>query len=92
MKTYLRKGKSLEHGVMSEEKKCEKQPCDTKVREGGGEDASGTGAEIPLHSLEIMVKQVVPLQPVESYGAADTYAAAHGGPHASAGACALKQT
>jgi len=38
-----------------------------------------------------MVWQVVPLQPMESDGRADTYFAAHEGSHATAGQYALKE-
>ncbi|KAK4810792.1 hypothetical protein QYF61_008764 [Mycteria americana] len=38
-----------------------------------------------------MVRQVVPLQPMEVYGGADIHPAARGGPHAGAGGYALKE-
>ena len=50
---------------------CERNnPADTKVsEEGGGGDASGGGAEIPLQPVgKTMVRQVVPLQPREVHG------------------------
>jgi len=53
---------------------CERNSsADTKVSgEGGGGDASGTGAEIPLQPMEkSTVRQVVPLQPMEVNGGAD---------------------
>jgi len=52
---------------------CERNsPADTKVsEEGGGEGAPGAGEEIPLQPVEkTMVKQVVPLQPMEDHSAA----------------------
>ncbi|GAB0207835.1 adenomatous polyposis coli protein-like [Grus japonensis] len=62
----------LERGVRI----CERNnSADTKVSEEGGEGgAPGTGAEIPLQSVvKTMVKQVVPLQPMEVNGGADIY-------------------
>jgi len=38
-----------------------------------------------------MGKQVIDLQPVEDYAGADIHPAAHGGPHATARGCALKE-
>lgn len=39
-------------------KKCEKQPCNTNVREGEGEGASGTRAEISLQPMvEIQLEE-----------------------------------
>ncbi|GAB0209312.1 AN1-type zinc finger protein 5-like [Grus japonensis] len=48
---------------------------DTKVsEEGGGEGNPGTRAEIPLQSVEkTMVRQAVPLQPMEVNGGADIH-------------------
>ena len=39
-----------------------------------------------------MVKQVVPLQPMEVNGGADIHPVARGGPRARAGECTLKET
>jgi len=49
--------------------------CSRKSRhQGGGGGAPGTGAEIPLQPMEkTMVRQVVPLQPMEAHGGADTH-------------------
>ena len=49
--------------------------ADTKVsEEGGGGGAPGAGAEIPLQPMvKTMVKQAVPLQPMEVHGGADIY-------------------
>jgi len=50
--------------------------ADTKViEEGGGGGASGgTGAEIPLQPMEkTMVRQAVPLQPMEVHGGTDIH-------------------
>ncbi|GAB0195124.1 hypothetical protein GRJ2_001977700 [Grus japonensis] len=52
---------------------CERNnSADTKgSAEGGGGDAPGTGAEIPLQPMEkTMVRQAVPLQPMEDDGGA----------------------
>ena len=38
-----------------------------------------------------MVRQIVPLQPMEVHGGADMHPAAHGGPHARAGARAQRR-
>jgi len=50
-------------------------PADTKVsEEGGGEGAPGTRAEIPLQPMmKTMVRQVVPLKPMEVHGGADPH-------------------
>ncbi|GAB0204871.1 hypothetical protein GRJ2_002952700 [Grus japonensis] len=49
-------------------------------------------AEIPLQPVEkTMVRQAVPLQPMEDDGGAEIPPAAHGGPHARAGGYALKE-
>ncbi|KAK4810494.1 hypothetical protein QYF61_004274, partial [Mycteria americana] len=55
------------------------------VKKEGKEVHLGAGAEIPLQPVEkTMVKQIVPLQPMEVYGGADIHSAAHGGPHTGA--------
>ena len=54
---------------------CERNnPADTKVsEEGGGGDALGAGAEIPLQPMvKTLVRQVVPL-PMEVHGRADIH-------------------
>lgn len=61
-------------------------------QEGGGGGAPVDRAEDLLQSLEdIIVKPVVSLQPLENHGETDTYPAAHGGLHATASGCALKE-
>ncbi|KAM6188280.1 uncharacterized protein WM294_016059 isoform 1-T3 [Sarcoramphus papa] len=67
--------------------------ADTKVSEKGGEGgAPDTGTEIPLQPMvKTIVRQAVPLQPMEVNGGADIHPAAHGGPHDGAGGCALKE-
>ena len=55
---------------------CERNnSADTKVsEEGRGGGASGTGAEIPLQPVvKTMVRQAVPLQPMEVHGGADIH-------------------
>ena len=55
---------------------CERNnSADTKVSEGGGGGgAPGARAEIPLQPLvKTMVRQAVPLQPMEVHGGADTH-------------------
>ncbi|KAK4813813.1 hypothetical protein QYF61_026417 [Mycteria americana] len=54
---------------------CERNnPADTKVSEGGGRGAPSTGAEIPLQAvMKPMVRQAVPLQPMEVHDGADTH-------------------
>ena len=55
---------------------CErKDSADTKVsEEGGGGGAPGTRAEIPLQPVvKTMVRQAVPLQPMEVNGGADIH-------------------
>ena len=49
--------------------------ADTKFsEEGEGGGAPGTGAEIPLQPmLKTMVRQAVPLQPMEVHGGADIH-------------------
>ena len=57
-------------------RRCErKNSADTKVsEEGGGGGAPGSGAEIPLQPLgKTMVRQAVPLQPMEVHGGADIH-------------------
>ena len=57
-------------------RRCERNnSADTKVsEEGGGGGAPGAGAEIPLQPLvKTMVRQAVPLQPMEVLGGADIY-------------------
>ena len=51
---------------------CEKNNhADTKVSEGAG---GGAGAEIPLQPMvKTMVRQAVPLQPMDVHGGADTH-------------------
>ena len=55
---------------------CERNnSADTKVREeGGGGGAPGTGGEIPLQPVvKVMVRQAVPLQPMDVHGGADIH-------------------
>ena len=55
---------------------CERNdPADPKVsEEGGGGDAPGAKAEIPLQPVgKTMVRQAVSLQPREVHGGADIY-------------------
>ena len=62
----------LERGVRI----CERSNfADTKVsEEGGGGGAPGAGAEIPLQPMmRTMVRQAVPLQPMEVHGEADIH-------------------
>ena len=62
----------LERGVRT----CERNsPADPQVSaEGGGGDAPGTGAEIPLQPVgKTMVRQAVLLQPMEVHGGADIH-------------------
>ncbi|GAB0192075.1 acid sphingomyelinase-like phosphodiesterase 3b [Grus japonensis] len=75
--TELRRGRKPlqlqpERGVRIHERN---NSADTKVSEGGGgEGAPGAGAEIPLQPVEMtMVRQAVPLQPMEDDGGADIY-------------------
>ncbi|GAB0177027.1 hypothetical protein GRJ2_000167900 [Grus japonensis] len=71
--TELRRGrKTAQHQEQLQPerggRRCEKNnSADTKVsEEGGGGDAPGAGAEIPLQPVEkTMVRQAVPLQPME---------------------------
>ncbi|GAB0175634.1 hypothetical protein GRJ2_000028600 [Grus japonensis] len=91
--TELRRGKK---GLLWQQqsrrgvRRCERNnSADTKVsEEGGAGGAPGAGAEIPLQPLEkTMVRQAVPLQPMEDDGGAEIPPAAHGGPHTRAGGC-----
>ena len=55
---------------------CERNSsADTKVsEEGEGGGAPGAGAEIPLQPMvKTMVRQAVPLQPMEVHGGADIH-------------------
>ena len=57
-------------------RRCERNnSADTKVsEEGGGGGAPGAGAEIPLQPVvKTMVRQAVPLQPMEVNGGADIH-------------------
>ncbi|KAM9590862.1 uncharacterized protein ACIBXB_005912 [Morphnus guianensis] len=87
---YLRRGKKLlrngsrRRGVRI----CERNnPADAKVsEEGGGGDAPGARAEIPLHPMvKTMVRQAVPLQLMEVHGGADIHLQPMEDPHAGAG-------
>ena len=72
----------LERGV----RRCERNNSeDTKVsEEGGGGGAPGTGAEIPLQPVvKTMVRQAVPLQPMEVHGGADIHLQPVEDPHRS---------
>ncbi|GAB0207045.1 epimerase family protein SDR39U1 [Grus japonensis] len=94
--TYLRKGKNCcaTAAGREEQEKCERNNhADTKVsEEGGGGGGPGARAEIPLQPMvKTIVRQVVPLQPMEVHSGADIHPAAHGGPHKGAGVCALKE-
>jgi len=49
-----------------------KNSADTKISEEAG--APGTGAELPLQTMEkTMVRQAVPLQPMEAHSGADIH-------------------
>jgi len=54
---------------------CERNnSADTKVSQEGGGGAPGIRAEIPLQPVEqTMVRQAVPLQPMEVHGGADLH-------------------
>lgn len=66
-------------------------PAYTKVREKGwGASAPGARAEILLQPVDIMMKQVIPLQSMEDDGGANMYTAACGF-HTAVGECALKE-
>ena len=57
-------------------RRCEKNnSADTKIsEEGGGGGAPGARAEIPLQPMvKTMVRQAVPLQPMEVNGGADIH-------------------
>jgi len=57
-------------------RRCERNSsADMEISEEGGEGgAPGTGAEIPLQPVEkAMVRQAVPLQPMEVHGGASIY-------------------
>ena len=74
--TYLRRGEKTCTTATSagERSENERNNCaDTKVsEEGEGGGAPGTGAEIPLQPVvKTMVRQAVPLQPMEVHGGAD---------------------
>ena len=78
--TYLRRGGKNLHNTSSSQKRgvriCERNsPAATKVsEEGGGGGAPGARAEIPLQPLvKTMVRQAVPLQPMEVNGGADIH-------------------
>ncbi|GAB0209503.1 AN1-type zinc finger protein 5-like [Grus japonensis] len=82
--TYLRRRKKTPNKKNHQEQLqpergvriCERNNyVDTKVsEEGGGGDAPGTGAEIPLQPMEkTMDKQAVSLQPMEVNSGADIY-------------------
>ena len=59
----------------TEERSEKNNPADTKVNEeGGGGDAPGAGAEIPLQPVvKTLVRQPVPLQSREVHGGADLH-------------------
>ncbi|GAB0204530.1 acid sphingomyelinase-like phosphodiesterase 3b [Grus japonensis] len=75
--TYLRRGETAvataarEQGVGI----CERNsPADTKVSAGGAGGAPGARAEIPLQPMvKTMVRQAVPLQPMEVHSGADIH-------------------
>ncbi|GAB0176471.1 hypothetical protein GRJ2_000112300 [Grus japonensis] len=76
--TELRRGKKHQEQLQTERgvRRCERNnPADTKVSEEGGRGgAPGTKAEIPLQPIEkTMVRQAVPLQPMEVNGGADIH-------------------
>jgi len=69
---------------------CERNnSADTKVGEGGGGGAQDTRAEsLPMQLvMKTMVRQAVPLQPMEVHGGADSTCSPWKGPHAGAGGC-----
>jgi len=75
--THLRRQKNCratiaEEGVRIRERN---NSADIKVsEEGGGGDAPGTRAEIPLQPMaKTMVRQAVPLQPMEVHSGADIH-------------------
>ena len=63
---------SWERGVRIRERN---NSADTKVsEEGGGGGAPGAGAEIPLQPMvKTMVRQAVPLQPMQVHSGADIH-------------------
>ncbi|KAK4806178.1 hypothetical protein QYF61_001101 [Mycteria americana] len=74
--TYLRKGKNKNKNKTLHSSSWESNnPADTKVsEEGGGEGPPGARAEIPLQLVvKTMVRQAVPLQPMEEHGGADIH-------------------
>ncbi|GAB0181865.1 acid sphingomyelinase-like phosphodiesterase 3b [Grus japonensis] len=79
--TALRRGKkSVQHKEQLQPergvRRCERNNfADTQVSaEGGAGGAPGAGAEIPLQPMEkTMVRQAVPLQPMEVDGGADVH-------------------
>ncbi|GAB0206670.1 hypothetical protein GRJ2_003132600 [Grus japonensis] len=76
--TYLRRGIKLLHNCSWKRgvRICERNnSADTKVsEEGRGGGTPGTRAEIPLQPMvKTMVRQVVPLQPMEVHGGADIH-------------------
>ena len=83
--TYLRQGKKLlcnssrKRGVRISDRN---NSADTKVSEEGGRGgAPGAGAEISLQPVvKTMVRQVVPLQPMEVHGGADIHLQSVGDP------------
>jgi len=73
---------------------CERNnSADTEASQNGrGGGAPATRAEISLQPMvKAMVKQVVPLQPMENQTRADIHPAACGGLYAGAGECALRE-
>ena len=80
MITYLRKAKEVTGELQLQPERgvriCERNnSADTKVsEEGGGGGAPGARAEIPLQLVvKTMVRQAVPLQPMEVNGGADIH-------------------
>jgi len=77
--TYLRSMENPTQQQLQQEREVRirerNNSADTKVsEEGGGGGAPGTGAEIPLQPMEkTMVRQAVPLQPVEVHSGVDTH-------------------
>ncbi|GAB0188687.1 hypothetical protein GRJ2_001334000 [Grus japonensis] len=75
--TELRREEKIHQNHLQPERgvrRCERNnSADTQVSaEGGAGGAAGTGAEIPLQPVEkTLVRQAVPLQPVEDDGGAD---------------------
>ncbi|GAB0186353.1 acid sphingomyelinase-like phosphodiesterase 3b [Grus japonensis] len=85
---YLKRGKKTCATATAAREKSEKNnSADTKISaEGGAGGSPGTGAEIPLQRLDkTVVRQAVPLQPMEVNDGADIDAGTGGGPHARAG-------